>query len=656
MMPPRTGSTLYGTDGSTHQLFQEIGKGGQGSVWSLSGEQELVAKFYHNGISSEDLQKLEVMVRLSSDALASVSAWPLALLKESKTGKPQGLLMRRIANFHSVNQLYSIKSRLKSFPEAQFPFLLHGAINTARAFATIHDTGQVVGDVNHSNLMVSHTATVAMIDCDSFQITNAGKTFLCPVGVPEFTPPELQGGSFASQLRTAQHDAFGLSVLIFYLLFLGRHPFMGVFDTKANDLLSLDQAIARYAFPYALSEQSPEVRLPPFAPRLSDYPATVGELFKRAFTRESLQRGRPTAHDWVSVLSSLAKTTKVCGTNPNHHYFSALSKCPWCRVEGVIGAAIFGIKITAIRDENFNLIAVWAMVEAIRPMPEPLEKPDVNSLQAKFTPDPALVDIVKRRRAFRFGSLIILVLGSTAAVALLGPFAAVLLIVGLLVVSKGIWSKGAGLAKPFYERFSEAASAYKQAEDAFDKTAAAPTSFNTEKQKLSVFKTEYEGLSLAKAARIKVLEASRERKQRQHFLERFRIEDDRIANIGPKNKVILAAWGIEDAWDVEDQKIAQIKGFGPVKRQALVDWRREKERLFKFESAQPIDPRDIHALEQEFSQKASSLRSSLSSGPEVLKQSVGVWQAQRRQALAVLSAAGSRLAHAGIDKAVLNVF
>ncbi len=655
-MPPKTGSTLYGTDGSTHQLFQEIGKGGQGSVWSLSGEQDVVAKFYHNGISIEDLKKLDVMCRLKSDALAQVAAWPLALLKETKSGQPQGLLMRRITNFHSVNQLYSIKSRLKSFPEAQFPFLLHSAINTARAFATIHDAGQVVGDVNHSNLMVSHTATVAMIDCDSFQITDAGKTFFCPVGVPEFTPPELQGGSFANQRRTPQHDAFGLSVLIFYLLFLGRHPFMGAYDLKANDMLSLDQAIAQYAFPYALNEQSPEVRLPPFAPRLSDYPVNVGELFKRAFTRESLQRGRPTAHDWVGVLSSLSKSTKVCGTNPNHHYFSGLSRCPWCRVEGVIGAAIFGIKVTAIRDENFNLIAVWAQIEAIRAVPEALEKPDVERLKTKFSPDPALETIVKRRRIFRVVSLSLLLFGSIAAVASLVPLAAVLVIVGILFASKKIWSKGASVAKPFYDRYADAATTYKQAENAFEQTAVVPASFNAGKQNLGVQRKQYEGLGADKIARMKILDASRERKQRQHFLERFRIEDERIANIGPKNKVILAAWGIEDAWDVDEQKIEHPEGFGPVKRQALVDWRREKERLFRFEPAQPVDPRDIHSLDQEFSQKASSLRTALNSGPELLKQSVGVWQAQRRQSLSVLTAAASGLAHAGVDRAALGVF
>lgn len=648
-MPPRSGSNIYELDGSAHRLAIEIGRGGQGSVWSLDGEPNLVAKFYHNPVSSQELKKLETMCRLKSDALSNIAAWPLTLLKETKSAQPQGLLMRTVSG-HSVNQLYSIKSRLKTFPEAQFPFLLHSAVNTARAFATIHNAGQVVGDVNHSNLRISQNGTVAMIDCDSFQISDAGQVFPCPVGVPEFTPPELQGVAFTNQLRTTQHDAFGLSVLIFYMLFLGRHPFMGVYDVKANDMLALEQAIAQYKFPYALSEQSPEVRLPPFAPRLADYPADIGGLFKRAFTREITQRDRPTAQEWVTALSVLSSSTKQCHLNPNHQYFSGVSQCPWCRVEGVIGAAIFGVKITTVRDENFNLIAVWAQIEAIRPVVEALSKPDVDVLKTQYSPDPTLAGIVSRRRLFRFCSVSLLMATSVLAVAEFNTLAAILVIAGALFGSKHLWSKGALLAKPFYQRYSDATVSFKGADSEFEKSGNVSASFQAAKEKLDAQRREFEGLGALKAQRLRALELNREQKQRQHFLERFRIEDERIPNIGPKNKVILAAWGIEDAWDVDDKRISQIKGFGPVKREILLSWRREKERVFRFDAAQPVDPRDLHALEQEFVQKSVALKSALASGPEVLKQSVGVWQAQRGQTLAAFFHAADNLARAEVDR------
>ena len=34
------------------------------------------------------------------------------------------------------------------------PFLIHTAANIARAFAVVHESGQVIGDVNHGNIVV----------------------------------------------------------------------------------------------------------------------------------------------------------------------------------------------------------------------------------------------------------------------------------------------------------------------------------------------------------------------------------------------------------------------------------------------------------------------------------------------------------------------
>jgi DNA-binding helix-hairpin-helix protein with protein kinase domain len=169
--------------------------------------------------------------------------------------------------------------RLRAFPEAGFPFLLHSAINSARAFATLHSAGQVVGDINHSNLMVSDNATVALIDCDSFQITDGSNVFRCSVGVPEFTPPELQGSNFLTETRTTHHDAFALAVMIFHLLFLGRHPY----DPKSGEDVSLGQAIGHYAFAYTRD----------CVPRFADHPSSVTDLFKQAFTRDAITRAAP---------------------------------------------------------------------------------------------------------------------------------------------------------------------------------------------------------------------------------------------------------------------------------------------------------------------------------------------------------------------------
>ena len=136
--------------------------------------------------------------------------------------------MPRIADFLEIHHLYSVAQRKKDFPEADWGFLLHTARNCAIAFEAVHQHGHVVGDVNQKNVMVSKKGIVAFVDCDSFQVAEGTRIFRCGVGVPEYTPPELHGKNFASLDRAANHDLFGLAVLVFHLLMMGRHPFSGV--------------------------------------------------------------------------------------------------------------------------------------------------------------------------------------------------------------------------------------------------------------------------------------------------------------------------------------------------------------------------------------------------------------------------------------------
>jgi len=647
---------VYGENGSTYRLGREIGKGGQGSVWSLDNENGLVAKFYHNGLSEEEAAKLAAMCRLRNDQLSTIAAWPITLLKPSRGGRAAGLLMRKVSGFQSVHQLYGMKSRLRLFPEAQFPFLLHTAINTARAFATIHNSGQIIGDVNHSNLMISQNATVALIDCDSFQITEGSRQYRCPVGVPEFTPPELQGSNFSTQLRTAQHDLFGLSVLTFYLLFLGRHPFMGMYDRIRDEMLSLDQAIGRYAFPYGYDPGSPEIKLPSFVPRLSDYPAEIGSHFKQAFTRESIVRGRPNASTWVEALSSLSKNLCQCQANPNHHYFSGARDCPWCRMEGVLGTPIFGIRIALVAtDAGFNLIAVWSEIELVRAVPEQLATPDVQQLQSVLVPDASLPGLILSRRKYRLIGLSIVIISAIVAYALLAPLFAVCSIAGSLFICRNLWKKGNTLVDPFYKEQKSAFESYHSVETTLSESANVPAEFSAERIRLERAKIEYQNLEPEKARRLAELQAAREKKQRQHFLERFRIEDESIPGIGPGYKAILRMWNIEDAWDVEASKISGIKGFGPVKVNTLVAWRRSKEVMFRFDPSRPVDPRDLLALEQEFAQKRQTLQNTLRSGPTSLRQSAAVWQKRRRQVATQLHTVGQQLAQANVNRKALKV-
>src|SRR5262249_18699616 len=153
--------------------------------------------------NSEKAEKLSRMVEAQSDRLLALAAWPVETLFSTDRRSLTGFLMKNVKGFKDIHLLYNPKSRTREFPpKANWRFLIHTAANVARAFCAIHDHGHVIGDVNQSNVRVSpETAIVSLVDCDSFQIASNAKIYPCEVGVPLFTPPELQETEFREVVR-----------------------------------------------------------------------------------------------------------------------------------------------------------------------------------------------------------------------------------------------------------------------------------------------------------------------------------------------------------------------------------------------------------------------------------------------------------------------
>ena len=273
------GRTLYDPQGNGWALEQEVNVGGEGAVYTVASKPGLLAKVYLKPPSSETADKLRHMVRAGAPSLHEQAAWPITTLHQGPRGPLVGFLMPRFADHRPIHNLYLLTPRKRLFPDADWDFLIRAAESIAAAFAAIHARGTVVGDVNQGNVMVSARASVALIDCDSFQVTVAGRCFPCLVGVPEFTPPELQQiPSFRNLVRTVNHDRFGLAVLLFYLLLMGKHPFAGrPLDDREMDL---DEDIRHFRFAYGRGEAALRVAPPPFSPTLDVLSPELRELFE----------------------------------------------------------------------------------------------------------------------------------------------------------------------------------------------------------------------------------------------------------------------------------------------------------------------------------------------------------------------------------------
>jgi DNA-binding helix-hairpin-helix protein with protein kinase domain len=365
-MTPRS---FYDNRNRPVALGTELGRGGEGSVFVVVGQPSCVAKVYHQPPDASKEQKLKAMAALARPDLLSVAAWPTATLHETPGGRLWGVLMPLVSGHKEVHTLYSPAHRKKEFPTADWAFLIQAAMNCAIAFDAIHRGGHCIGDVNQSNVLVSPKATARLIDCDSYQITANGKTFPCEVGVPLYTPPELQGRTFRGVVRTPNHDRFGLAVLIFHLLFAGRHPFSGRPLTRGD--LPIEKAIEGCRFAYSRAAAQLQIAPPPHAPLLGIVPDEVARLFERAFSVHSTQPGaRPAAQEWAVALSNLRNRLKACPRDAGHQFSAHVGQCYWCDLmksgapNYFISVAVFRMG-TATPSLSFVLGAAWAEIDRV---------------------------------------------------------------------------------------------------------------------------------------------------------------------------------------------------------------------------------------------------------------------------------------------------
>ena len=359
--------TFLDSSGRAVHMGGQVGRGGEGAIFEVPAAPGTVAKIYHALPNAATEAKLRATVALSRPDLRRLAAWPNDLLRDPVTRRVCGVLMPRAAG-RELHHLMDGRERREFFPSADWAFLVHAARNVAAAVETVHNAGIVIGDLNQRGLLVSGDATVRLIDCDSFQVRDAaGVIHRCGVGVPEYTPPELQGVRLADVDRTAAHDHFGLAALIFQLLCLGRHPFVGIWRGAGEGPQGIGEWVKRGLFAYSRRAVATDVGPPPHAVGLGSV-GPAGDLFERAFAGPPAVR--PTAGEWRAALEELRRSMKTCGLEKAHRFPRAFGACPWCAIERAGGTVYFASPGRWLDyDDGFDLAAFWRRVNALPPMP-----------------------------------------------------------------------------------------------------------------------------------------------------------------------------------------------------------------------------------------------------------------------------------------------
>jgi len=606
---------LTDNQGKRLKLGAELGRGGEAAVYLVEGQPELVAKIYHQPPGPEKAEKLSRMVEFQSERLLALSAWPVGTLSTPGNHSTAGFLMKNLKGFKDIHLLYNPKSRAREFtPKANWRFLIHTASNVARAFSAIHDHGHVIGDVNQSNVRVSpETAIVGLIDCDSFQISSNGKLYPCEVGVPLYTPPELQEVEFREVVRTPNHDNFGLAVLIFHLLCMGRHPFAGKFLGRGE--MPIEKAIAENRFAFAKDVQRTQMLPPPACITLAHLPEEIGTLFTSAFGPDGARGGRPDGRQWIAALDSLSKHLFLCSSNKTHLYFNGLSSCPWCPIEAA-GVLLFVDYVIVDTSSGFSMEAIWARLLAV-PSPGAGNPPSFVSFLSTVEPSPRAKKVALWRKIKIAGFAIAFLVLCTFALASVDGGAYIFFIIwGFAFLKKVLESDGPA-------RFSEEARAaerrLRNLQHAW-KVEASGEEFTAKLESLRALAEEYRRLPEQRKKKIRELERGLYETQLQHYLEQFDIASAQIPHIKDGRKVMLSSYGIDNAADVTRSALDAVPGFGGFLIAQMMMWRQSLEARFKFNPGKGVDPADVQRVDQEIAKRRGEIEALLTKGPGELQE------------------------------------
>ena len=579
---------IFTSTGQAIHLGRQLGAGGAGTVYEIEGQPDLVAKRYHQAPSAEHIERLHVLAQRSDEHLTKIAAWPTDVLFDQPDGDVCGFLMPRVDRAAEVHTLHSPKSRLQKFPDATWAFLIHTAANIARAVATVHEAGFVIGDVNPKNILVTRQGTVALLDCDSFQFESEGTTYRCEAGFPEYTPPELQGVTFREVDRTAQHDAFGLAVVIFQLLFLGRHPFAGKFFGEGE--MSLSRAIAEGRFAYGKDSAARQMHAPPGVLPWQALPDELAKLFERTF----LTTERPAPREWIEALDTMAQTLVTCALHQGHRYATGLAMCPWCEIEMQARVKLFNVTRKGEGQQSaFRLDDIWREIEQIK-APDALALESLNSAQ----PSEAALIVAKTQRIGFSLALLVTAVGGLVT----GYWGGFCGFVGLswlaLVIAHYCMKLEPHVQTLFINTLSsttsqditkareEAAAKVRHLEQQWDWDIHGR--FASKQNELIQHREHYATLDATRDDRLQQLEAATRQDQLRAHLEQFEVSKNELE--GSLLTRYLRTNGIKTAADVTPERMNARLVLSRAQKETVLDWRKQKEQLFMFAPDPLIHP------------------------------------------------------------------
>lgn len=598
-----TGQTVKGTAGETYIIGRELGKGGEGTVYEVSNHPTRVIKLYNTHPGWEKTNKLKYMVALAGASVEAFAAWPTDIIPGSQ-GEALGFVMKKLTGAVPLHKLFGPVDRKRLFPDKGYNFLLHVSKNLALAFHHLHAAGLVAGDVNEGNILVDQKGMVTFIDCDSFQVKDGAHVYFCEVGVPRYTPPELfEKGSFEQVVRTPDTDAFSMAILLFQLLFLGRHPFAGRNTTRED--IDEETAIRNHYFAYSTRSRNSKLLPPPDSVDITILPGNLIDFFHRSFESRD---PRPKPAEWIRELDFFLREMVTCSHTKLHTYPGRMQHCPWCAFKNRRGILYF------LDDHHMHsgtlLQDVESFVNGFR-----VEKLRLAERTAHYT-NPALTAAPIDKKFFwdKHLNWIVKTLLIIGTLCLAFYISWVFAVGGLLIqIARAVlpWKKD--LENELNRRIAlheSLRNSYEALLNEYNHPNEL-TAYEKSSKELEILIGRFRRLPEELQQKKMAAEEKLYDQELHKFLQHFSIQSHPITSFGAAKKALLYLNGIYTAADITTLHQTKIIGIGPKNTQILFSWQRELASRFVYKPDPAVTDKKTGELLAEISGIKHQLENSI---------------------------------------------
>lgn len=311
--PPKTQSVsadgIHTKDGTIIDIGEHIASGGEGDIY-YTNTPGIVTKIYKKDkLTREKEDKLSLMV--ANNPHISNLCWPTEVLYNDKNqfiGYLMPLVGKEYEEFGKTVFNLEKKKVQQAFPQWNRLALSKLCNNICDFFDKLHNANILMGDVNPRNIMVRintpEDPQIFVVDCDSFQIGN----YHCAAGITDYLSPrilKMPNIRFDEFLRTKEDEQYAITILLFLILMLKRHPFDEKGDTDRA------AAMRNNLFPYRFSDgnqnkavvSGADVPDGPYALMWSCLPREIRKMFYETFKLNKAY----SAKDWSKAFNSYTK-------------------------------------------------------------------------------------------------------------------------------------------------------------------------------------------------------------------------------------------------------------------------------------------------------------------------------------------------------------